>query len=254
MLLHIHGFQRHSEHKPYTLWHSLTPQTRLLCTIISVFAIALTPNGEWQTWGVYALGVLFLILLSRISIPQLLSRVGIEFAFVGVVLLGTLFRREGEVVWSWGFISITNVGLMVLGSVTLKVFLSLLMLNVLTLTTSISSLFQALLVLKIPPLLVAIMASMYRYLKVLIDEFTTRRRAAMSRNLTINKWATRQVIGNMIGSLFIRTYERGERIYQAMLARGYKGLPPVEKVSSYRKRDGIALMLTFIIIVLGQII
>ncbi|ACK70608.1 cobalt ABC transporter, inner membrane subunit CbiQ [Gloeothece citriformis PCC 7424] len=254
MLLHIHGFQRQSNPQPYTLWHSLTPQTRLLCTIIGVFAIALTPNGQWKTWGVYGLAVLFVILLSRTSIPQLLARVAIEFAFVGVVLLGTLFRREGEIVWSWGLIEITDVGLMVLGSVTIKVFLSLLMVNVLTLTTSISSLFQALLALKTPPLLVAIMASMYRYLKVLIDEFTTMRRAAMSRNLMSNKWATRRVIGNMIGALFIRTYQRGERIYQAMLARGYQGLPPIDKLPSYRKRDVFALGLTGVIVVLGQFV
>ncbi|WP_013323427.1 cobalt ECF transporter T component CbiQ [Gloeothece verrucosa] len=254
MLLHIHGFRRQSKTKTYTLWHSLTPQTRLLCTIISVFAIALTPNGHWKTWGVYGLGVLFVILLSRISLTQLLSRVGVEFAFVGVVLLGTLFRPEGEVVWSWGLIKITHIGLMVLGSVTLKVFLCLLMLNVLTLTTSIPSLFQALLALRTPPLLVAIMASMYRYLKVLTEEFNTMRRAALSRNLMVNKWATRRLVGNMIGSLFIRTYERGERIYQAMLSRGYSGFPPAEKLPPYRKRDGIALMVTVMVVLLGQIV
>lgn len=254
MLLHIHGFRQKSKTEPYTLWHSLTPQTRLLCTIINVFAIALTPNGHWKTWGVYGLGIFFIILLSRTSISQLLLRVGIEFAFVGVVLLGTLFRREGQVVWSWNFIEITNIGLIVLGSVTFKVILCLFMLNLLTLTTSISSLFQALLALRTPPLLVAIMASMYRYLQVLIQEFTTMSRAAMSRNLMNNKWATRHIIGNMIGSLFIRTYERGERIYQAMLARGYQGIPPIEKLPSYKKRDIIALLITLTIILIGQII
>jgi cobalt/nickel transport system permease protein len=71
---------------------------------------------------------------------------------------------------------------------------------------------------------------MYRYINVLIEEFNAMRRAAASRNLSgSNQWQ-RKVIGNMMGSLFIRTYERGERVYQAMQARGYQGVPMVEKV------------------------
>ena len=57
----------------------------------------------------------------------------------------------------------------------------------------------------------------------------------------------------MIGSLFIRTYERGERVYQAMLARGYQGLPPVGKVPPYKQRDFLAFILTGLIILSGQL-
>jgi cobalt/nickel transport system permease protein len=132
--------------------------------------------------------------------------------------------------------------------------LSLLMLNLLTLTTSIAALLNALIALRTPPLLVAILASMYRYIGVLIGEFNAMRRAALSRNLMSSKRRQRLVIGNMMGSLFIRTYERGERVYQAMLARGYQGLPPVEKVPSGGRRDIVALTLTLILALLGQVI
>ncbi len=252
MLLHIHPFRQESLQTFNTPWHSLTPQTRLLCTILTVFAIALTPNGRWETWGIYALAVVSLMLLTQVSLSLLLSRVTIEFAFVGFILLGTLFSPKGQVVWKWGFLQITDFGLIILGSVVIKVILSLLMLNILILTTSISALFQALQVLRMPRLLVAIMASMYRYLHVLIQEFTSMRRAALSRNLMLTNASTRRVIGNMIGSLFIRTYERGERVYQAMLARGYQGLPPVGKVPPYRQRDFLTFILTGLIICLGQ--
>ncbi len=254
MLLHIHPFRRESPPPPHTPWHSLTPQTRLLCTILIVFAIALTPNGRWETWGIYGLAVVSLMLLTRVSLSLLLSRVTIEFAFVGFVLLGTLFNTKGQVVWTWGFLQVTDLALVVLGSVAIKVVLSLLMLNILILTTSISALFQALQVLRMPPLLVAIMASMYRYLQVLIQEFTNMRRAALSRNLMLTNASTRRVIGNMIGSLFIRTYERGERVYQAMLARGYQGLPPVGKVPPYKQRDFLTFILTGFIILSGQLL
>ncbi len=250
----INSFLNKHKKQPHTLWYSLNCQTRLLCAFMGVFAIALTRNGQWITWGVYGVGVLFLILISRVSLLSLFSRVIIEFSFVGVVLLGTLFRPEGDIIWSWGLLQITTTGVMVLGSVTIKVLLSLLLLNILILTTEIPDLFQALLTLKMPPLLVAIMASMYRYIDVLNREFTAMKRAAISRNLMSNGKMIRYVMGNAIGSLFIRSYERGELIYQAMLSRGYQGVPVISERLLYKSQDIIALMITGIIIIIGQII
>jgi cobalt/nickel transport system permease protein len=254
MLLHIGAFGLDVDSKRSTVWHALAPHTRVLCAFLFVFANALTPNGQWWTWGIYGLGLLLLILLSQITLGVLLRRVAVEFTFIAAVLLGTLFREGGTVLWSWGWLQITTTGLNVLGSVALKSFLSLLMLNILVLTTSIPSLLNALADLRVPPLLVAILSSMYRYLAVLIDEFEAMRRAALSRNLLASRNWQRLVLGNMIGSLFIRTYERGDRIHQAMLARGYTGLPPVSSMPQMGKFDYLSIVLTFIIIFLGQFI
>lgn len=253
-MLHIIAVQLDVDSDRKTPWHSLAPRTRILCTLLLVFAIALTPNGRWWTWAIYGLGVLGVVLLSRVTWSILLKRIAVEFAFIGVVLLGTLFRDGGEVLWSWGVLRITTLGLTVLGSVTLKALLSLMMLNVLTLTTSVPALLNGLVALRTPPLLVAIMASMYRYISVLVGEVNAMRRAAASRNLMGSNHWQRQVIGNMMGTLFIRTYERGERVYQAMLSRGYQGLPPVEKVPSGGRRDIVALTLTVILALLGQVV
>ena len=254
MLLHVGAFHLDVDSKQASPWHSLAPHTRLLCALLIVFAIALTPNGHWWTWAIYGLALLGLILLSRVTLPVLLKRVAVESVFIVVVLLGSVFQGSGRVLWAWGPLKITTVGLTMLGSVTLKALLSLLILNVLTLTTSIPALLNALLILRTPPLLVAILASMYRYINVLIGEFNAMRRAAASRNLMgSNRWH-RLVVGNIMGSLFIRTYERGERVYQAMLARGYQGIPSVEKVPKGGRRDIVALSLTVIVALLGQAI
>jgi cobalt/nickel transport system permease protein len=217
-----------------------------------VFAIALTPNGRWWTWAIYGLGVLGVVFFSRVTKKVLLKRIAIEFAFIGAVLLGTLFRDGGEVLWSWGIFRITTEGLTVLGSVAIKALLSLFTLNILTLTTSVPALLNALTALRVPPLLVAILASMYRYINVLIREFQAMRKAAASRNLASNNIWQRFVIGNMMGTLFIRTFERGERVYQAMLARGYQGVPVVEKVPPGGRRDYLVMTLTMILALLGQ--
>lgn len=141
-----------------------------------VFAIALTVNGQWLVWAVYALGVGAIALGSRVNLRLLVQRVAVELIFLSTVLLGTLFREGGEVLWQWQGLQVTTAGLTVLGSVSVKAFLSLWTLNILILTTSVSSLLGALVALRTPPLLVAIFASMYRYIAVLGEEFGAMRR------------------------------------------------------------------------------
>ena len=255
VLLHIGAFRFDIDSHKRSFWHALAPRTRVLCAALIVMAIAFTPNGHWWTWAVYGAVLLCLIVSSRVTLGVLLKRVAVEFAFVGTVLLGTLFHSGGEVVWQWRGLQITTLGLTVLGSVALKTTLCLLMLNLLTLTTSIPALLQSLVQLRVPPLLVAILASMYRYIGVLIDEFTAMRQAAASRNLMVSVGRRqRQVIGNMFGSLFIRTYERGERIHQAMLARGYTGLPPTRDSPTGGPRDMVAISVIAFVALLGQTI
>jgi cobalt/nickel transport system permease protein len=254
LLLHIGAFRLDIDSKRQTFWHELAPQTRILCVLLLLFAIVLTPNGQWQTWGIYGTGILLALLVSQVTFTVLLKRLAVEMSFVSVVLIGTLFRGGGEVVWQWGWLQISTNGLTVLGSVFLKSSLSLLLLNLLTLTTSVPALLNGLIILKVPQLLVAVLASMYRYLGVLIDEFTAMRRAALSRNLMAKKRWQRLIIGNTIGSLFIRTYERGDRIHQAMLSRGYRGLPPAANLPQGRRRDVVALSLVGLFAIFGQAI
>lgn len=267
MLLHINLVETNDRQSlqpsdRLNIWTSLAVHTRMLCVFLLVFAIALTPMGRWWTWLIYAIAIVPIIYWSRFDWGILTKRMAIELAFVSVILLGTLFRGGGEVIWQWRWMQITTYGLTVLVSVSIKSFLSLLLLNILTLSTSVSLLLQALVTLKTPPLLVSILASMYRYIGVLTNEFKAMRRAATARNFAPRNlydryrqdhaWQ-RQVLGNMLGVLFIRTYDRGDRIYQAMLARGYQGIPVVNETSSGDWRDRLAIGCVMIVILVGQV-
>ncbi|WP_019499123.1 cobalt ECF transporter T component CbiQ [Pseudanabaena sp. PCC 6802] len=251
-----------SDRQPHTIWHSLAPQTRLLCVFLSVFAIAIVPNGQWLTWMFYGAVLLVVLYLSQVSLGMLAKRMAVESAFISVILLGTLFRGGGHVLWSWGWLQITTNGLTILGSVALKALLSLLILNVLTLSTSLPLLLYALSSLRTPPLLVAILASTCRYLGVLVDEFQSMRRAAAARNFRGDRWWQqsqsstwqRRAIGNMIGAMFIRTFDRGERIHQAMLSRGYQGNPPILEPPKWQKKDAWAIATAIVIAIAGQAI
>lgn len=252
MLFHIGAFQLDTDSEKLTPWHNLTAQTRLLVVLIMLLGIVLTPNGGWYTWLVYAIAILGLIQLTRVKIRILLHRVAVESVFLGVVLFGTLFRGGGEVLWRWGWLQVSREGLVILGSVFTKAFLSLIIMNLLTMTTSIPDLLNALLTLRTPPLLVAIMVSMYRYISVLIREVQAMQRAAASRNFRGRSQWQRLVLGNMIGSLFIRTYDRGERVYQAMLARGYQGIPIPEAPPKIMLKDKWAIAITITLVFLGK--
>jgi cobalt/nickel transport system permease protein len=266
-MLHI-NFTNHGDHAKISdrdrlnPWEQLAVHTRLLWIFLMVFAIALTPNGHWLTWLIYGIAALPILYWSQVNLKLLTQRMAIELAFGSVALLGTLFRQGGEVLWQWHWLQISTHGLMILGSVSIKAFLSLLFLNILTLSTSIPLLLQALVTLKIPPLLVSIMAAMCRYIDVLSQEFQSMRIAAQSRNFAPqNLYAPqrrdrhwqRQVLGNMLGMLFIRTYNRGDRIHQAMIARGYQGTPVLTKSVAGGWRDRLALGCAIFIILLGQI-
>jgi cobalt/nickel transport system permease protein len=255
MVLHVGAFDWESEQQKATLWHRLSPKVRVLCAVLIVMAISLTPNGRWWTWAFYGVGVMAIALCSQVNLLRLLKRVAVEFLFVGLVLLGTLFRQDGAVVWQWGWLRITSGGLLVLGSVGLKMGLSLIMLNILVLTTSVADLLHSLIALRVPPLLVAILSAMHRYINVLLNEFTSMQRAAISRNLMGNNRWQRLVIGNMMGSLFLRTYDRGDRVHQAMLSRGYTGLPALANHLGHSKvvwHESVTLTLLVVLLCLGQ--
>ncbi len=254
MVFHIGALSFNNNHgRGGQLWANLAPQTRILVVLCLVVAISLTPNGRWWTWGVYGCTALGLMILAQVNWRTLCQRLMVESAFISVVLLGTLFHTGGDVLWQWGGLQITTKGLTILGSVSIKALLCLLLFNLLTLTTTVPDLLHGLARLKTPPLLLAIVAAMARYVDVLQAEVHGLQRAATSRNFTRNPSWRRQVLGNMIGILFLRTYDRGDRIHQAMIARGYTGLPPQLRTLTPRWRDRVVLGVIMLIGILGQL-
>lgn len=250
MLIHLpQGFVKRT---PHPLKLSGQPPVYLLAILFTLLAIAFTPKGDWRTLGFYALGISVWILRLRISLRSLFRAVTVEFFFISLILFSTLFQAGGKIILSWGWIHITQNGLTTLATVSIKTLLSLLLVNGLLIVLSHSQILNAFLALGFPPLLVAIMGSMLRYLHLLNREFQTKKRAALSRNLFGNPQQTRQVIANLIGSLLIRSYDRGERIHQAMLARGYSGFPIPPETSPFSPSERGMLFCLILGLLLGQ--
>ena len=158
------------------------------------------------------------------------SFVALPFVFAALPLL---FTRGGEAIGSVDLglftLNVSEEGLRIVATITLKSWLSVQAATLLVFTTPFHDLLEGLARLRLPKLMVAIISLMYRYLAVLTGEASRMMRARSSRMAEMpgNKrpgirWQAR-VVGNMVGALFIRSYERSERVYLAMQARGYSG-------------------------------
>jgi cobalt/nickel transport system permease protein len=108
-------------------------------------------------------------------------------------------------------------------NVAFKSLTSVCALMLLSATTSFQSLLRGFERLHVPRVFVEIVAFAWRYLFVLREEAQRMLRARDARAWHARWFWQAWVIGLMVGSLFLRAYERAERVYQAMKARGYHG-------------------------------
>ena len=207
--------------------HRLDPRIKLLTTLAFILALLTTPPSRWQAFALYFGLLVGLLLLSRLPPAYVLKRSLLIIPFSLMIALFIPFFKEGEVAGSYNIllwkVSVTYSGLTVLWNVLVKAWLSVLSLILLSATTRFHLLLKGMEQLGMPRVMVMILAFMYRYVFVLIEETGRMRRARDSRNFGGRRSWQIRTVGNMIGTLFLRSYERGERVYGAMLARGFDG-------------------------------
>jgi cobalt/nickel transport system permease protein len=214
--------------------HRTDAQAKLLATLAVIVAVNATPIRAWPMHLGYLLWIVLVIALARTNLRLILRRLLLATPFLLMALVGAPFWGEGQPLWTLpilnGRLAITDVGLWRLANVALKSSLSLLATVTLSLTTPFLEIVRAMQRLGLPAVLSSTILLMYRYLFVLVDEAQRLMRARDARTGDAPRgtrgrslrWRA-QVTGYLIGTLFLRTLERGERIYQAMLARGYDG-------------------------------
>ncbi len=207
--------------------HKLDPRTKFIGTILFILALYLTPPGKWLAFAVYFGLMATLIVVSRVPVSYVLKRSLVIIPFVLVIAVFIPFFKEGEVLWSYSLgrwlVSVTDNGVQAMGNILAKAWLSILGLILLSATTRMTSLLQAWEQLRFPRVMTLILSFMYRYIFVLTDEVLRMKQARDSRNFGGNRLRHIRTVGNMTGTLFLRSYERGERVYAAMLARGFDG-------------------------------
>jgi cobalt/nickel transport system permease protein len=208
--------------------HRRDPRLKFLLSLLFIIVVVLTPIGSWLAFAAYfgILGSIFAI--SKLPLAHVLKRSLIILPFVLLLGIVNLFTRPGIDlsslnIFGW-HLGITDGGLVFIGTLLARSWLSVLALILLTSTTALPALLKGIERLGAPRVLVMIMSFMYRYLFLLIDEVLRMKNARDSRSVGSPSASFQaKTVGAMIGSLFIRSYERGERVYAAMAARGFDG-------------------------------
>lgn len=219
-----HRLYRHGD----TVVHRLPAHCKVVAAGAFVLTVVATPREQVWAFGCHAALLAAIAAIARIPPGFLAPRMLVETPFV-VFAVSLPFIGEGERVVLAG-VTLSEPGLWAGWNILAKATLGVVTTLLLAATTGLHELLLALERLRLPPLLVQIAAFMFRYADVIADEWRRMARARAARGFVARDLRHWPVLARSLGALFLRSYERGERVHLAMLSRGYTG-----KAITYRE-------------------
>ncbi|HZJ48797.1 MAG TPA: cobalt ECF transporter T component CbiQ [Acidimicrobiia bacterium] len=217
---HVHALYRHGT----SPLHHAAPQVKVVAAFGFVMAVVSTPRTAVWAFAVYGAIVVALLAFARLSLSFVARRALVLVPFLAVALLFPIIG-SGERIDVLG-LSLSVDGLWDLWNVAAKAGLGFLIAVVLGATTEITDLLRGLEALHMPRIVTSIIGFAVRYIDIVTSDFARMRIALASRGYRARSIAAWGVYARTIGAMFMRTYERGERVYLAMLSRVYRGTMP----------------------------
>jgi cobalt/nickel transport system permease protein len=210
--LHFHG------HSPL---HRAPAHLKVAGLVTFMLVVVATPGSWVPAFAAYAVVLAVLVAVSGVPAGYLARRMVVE---TPVLVFAALlpFVATGPEVEVLG-LGLSEPGLVAAGALVTKATLGVLASLLLAATTEPRDLLAGLERLRVPTQLVQIMGFMVRYLDVVTDELRRMRTARESRGFTARDPRHWPVVARSAGALFIRSFERGERVHLAMISRGYDG-------------------------------
>lgn len=230
-----------------TVIHRLDPRAKLLATLAFIVTVVSFPKHEISGLIPFLLYPVVFFSLADIPARFILKKVVVVSVFaVFVGIFNPLFDRQA--LYSVFGITVTS-GWVSFGSIMFKFFLTVTAGLLLVATTSFPGICYALQRLGLPAIFTSQLLFLYRYLFVLLDETMTVVRARELRSFSRRRPDMR-VFVSIVGTLFLRTIERAERIYRAMLSRGFSGALQTARPIRFRSADALflGLMLLFLVV------
>jgi cobalt/nickel transport system permease protein len=207
---------------------------------------------------ILSLAIIILCVLSRIPVRFFLLRATIFIpVFAGIITLPLPFITPGNPIARFGSglfaLTVTREGAYKAALFTLRVWVCVAASVLLISTTKFHELIHSMEKLGLPRVLVMMMSVTYRFIFLFVNEAHRMVLAMESRTVKQRRWRdTLRSLASIMATLFIRSYERGERVYFAMTARGYAGTIRSLEQMKLTRRDvyfGMVL-LVFCIVVL----
>ena len=217
---HSHHLEIHGE----TVLSQVKPELKIFTTFCIVFSIAFLSLENNFLIFLQFLIVLYFLYVSKIRIKTYFKRLSIDIPFILFALfLPFISKGDNKILFEIFSVSIYETGFNEMISILIKITLCVSLAIVLTATTSNIEIIYGLQKLKLSPLLISILSFAIRYIDVFIDEFKRVRVAMKSRGYDEKGIKGLKPIAYASGALLIRGYERGERVYNSMLSRGFNG-------------------------------
>ena len=218
---HGHGVLHRAGDSPV---HRLAPQLKIVGAFVAVLCVVATPREAFWAFGVYLLAIVTVWWVARVPVSWFASRSLIELPFVVLAVLLPLVGHGRRVDFLGVAVSVEGAlaGWNILAKGTLGVLVSL----TLAATTAPHDLLLGLQRLRTPSVLITIATLMLRYGEVIVGEAQRMRIARISRGHDPRFLWQVGATARGVGSLFIRSYERGERVHLAMVSRGWTGTMP----------------------------
>lgn len=213
--------------------HQLDARVKLILSLSLIITINLVKPGIWIIYSTLALLTFSAIIFTKINLKSFFIRSLLALPFI-FAALPLLFTIPGEPIFSkllFGLnLTVSYAGLVRFLSILIKSWLSVIVSITLIMTTQFSDILYAMRWLHLPKLLVVLIGLMWRYLFVLSEEVRRLINARESRSGSIPGhksgggllWRSK-VSGNMVGNLFLRSIDRSDRVFNAMVSRGFDG-------------------------------
>jgi cobalt/nickel transport system permease protein len=222
--------------------HRLPPECKLLAVFAFVLLVVATPREQFWAFGAFALVLVAVARVGRVPLLLLAKRLVIEAPFVLFAVL-LPFVSRGDRVEVLG-LSLSESGLLAAFNILAKATLGATATILLASTTDVRDLVRGLEKLRLPRGFVAILTFMVRYADVVAGEMRRMKVARASRGYEPRNLLQAKAVGASAGALFLRAYERGERVYLAMVSRGWSGsMPVLDERRATRRQWATALSL-----------
>jgi len=241
-MFHQDDFLFDSVSRKENLITGIEARSKIVFTVIALVINLLSPT----IFTPVAIAGFCLITLIVIGIPlkTLIMRLTIPLLMAAVILILQVFFYGSTPMFTitlWGltisgYIEGLKHGFLivcrVIGGVSLILFLSM--------STPGHKLLLAARWFRVPRVMVELTLLIYRYIFVLIEEALTIRDAQKVRLSYYGFKRSINSLGVLGGSLVLRAYDRAERVFEAMVARGYTGSMAISYTGSFGRKDFIA--------------
>jgi len=208
---------------------------KILSALTFICVVIATPVTNVAAYLSYFAIIGLAITIARLPWKTVLKRSLIEIPFVLFAFLMPFFGTGARV--EFFGLSLYEEGLIAGAGIIAKGTLGILTAILLSSSTTAREILRGLETLRLPALLIQIATFMLRYMNVVNDEMERMRIARAARGFEATGIKHWKVIANSAGALFIRSYERGERVHLAMISRGYTGHMPREERTATSTKD-----------------